>query len=603
MKEMKILFNWMKGQRGKMIGAMIATIIGIYFSTLIPIINQIAIDYVIQSGQALETNGLARFILGATTIRTQLLLCAGLIIAFTGGNALFNFFRGKWVAQSSEALAKTMKDKMYHHIQQLSFMYHKRVETGDLIQRCTSDIETIRVFLSTQLVELGNSIFMFVLIFYFMLQLNVRYALVSISLIPVLFLFSILFFRKIRDAFKEVDESEAKMSTMLQENLSGVRVVRAYCNQLYEIEKFENCNKEFRSQSYKLSKLSSMFWGSSDFLCFLQTLLIIIYGAYLVIQGEISLGTLQAFIAYGGMIIWPIRQLGTVLTEFGKATIAIKRIEEILNESIEFEEGIVLPKVQGNIEFNHVGFEYEDETGTKILDDISFTVEKGQTVAIIGRTGSGKTTLMNLLLRLYDYTEGSIKIDGIELNKLDKRFIRRQISVVLQEIFLYTKTVGENIKIAKKEASEIEIQNVAEVAAVHHVIESFKSGYETMVGERGVTLSGGQKQRVGIARALMRKSPILIFDDSLSAVDTKTDNEIREALTKQSKEVTTLIVTHRVSSVKDADQIIVLDQGRVIQKGNHQELITQEGLYKEFWNIQEQKEADAMNLMKTEGGN
>ena len=600
MKELNVLFNWMKGQWGKMLGAMVATMIGVYFSTLIPIVNQIAIDYVIQDTEAGQ-GGLESFILGATTIQQQLLLCGILIVVFTAFNAIFTFIRGKWVAQSSEALAKTLKDKMYHHIQELPFLYHKRVETGDLIQRCTSDIEMIRVFLSTQLVELGNCLVMFIFIFYFMAQLNFQYALVSISLIPILFIFSFIFFRKIRDAFQEVDESEAKMSTMLQENLSGVRVVRAYCNQIHEIQKSENYNESFRTQSYKLSKLSSLFWGSSDFLCFLQTMLIVIYGAYLVIQGEITLGTLQAFIAYGGMIIWPIRQLGTVLTEFGKATIAIKRIEEILVESTEFEEGMTLPNLQGNIKFDHVGFEYEDEKGDKILQDVSFTVQKGQTVAIIGRTGSGKTTLMNLLLRLNDYTEGSIKIDGIELKEIDKRFIRSKIGVVLQELFLYTKTVGQNIKIAKRTASEIEIQTVAEIAAVHDVIESFNAGYDTIVGEKGVTLSGGQKQRVGIARALMRECPILIFDDSLSAVDAKTDNKIRKALNKRSAKVTTFIVSHRVSSVKEADQIIVLDKGKVIQKGNHDELINQEGLYKEFWKIQEQKEIDAMKLSTEEG--
>lgn len=601
MKDIKLLFYWLKGQRLKMIGATIATILGIVFTTLIPIVNQIAIDFVILDSPNLEANLLTDWILAVQTLKGQLLFCGILIILFTAINAFFNFIRGKWVAEFSEALAKNLKDNMYGHIQELPYMYHKRVETGDLIQRCTSDIETIRVFLSTQLVELGNCLFMFCLIFSFMLQLNVKYALVSICLIPLLFFFSMIFFKKIRDAFKEVDESEAKMSTMLQENLTGVRVVRAYCNQAYEIQKFEARNQDFRFHDYNLSKLSAVFWGFSDFLCFLQITLIIIYGAFLVIQGEITLGTLQAFIAYGSMVIWPIRQLGTVLTEFGKSTISIKRINEVLKEATEFEEGITLSDLKGNIEFKQVGFEYEDEEGTKILKDVSFSVKKGQTVAIIGRTGSGKTTLMNLLLRLYDYTEGSITLDGVDLKKIDKRFLRRQIGVVLQELFLYTKTVGQNIKIAKQGASQEEVYSVARTAAVHDVIESFEEGYDTIVGERGVTLSGGQKQRVGIARALMNECPILIFDDSLSAVDTKTDNQIRKALNKRFKEVTTFIISHRVSSVKDADQIIVLDQGHVVQKGTHDELISQTGLYKNFWEIQNQKETDAMNLIKKEG--
>jgi len=603
MKELKTLMNWLQGNRLKMIGAMIVTIFGIVSATLIPIVNQVAIDLVILDSPDIEMNLLTELVRNRPTINAQLLMCGGFIILFTALDATSNFIRGKWVAESSESLAKNLKDKMYHHIQQLPFLYHKRAETGDLIQRCTSDIETIRAFLASQLVELGNCIFLFIVIFSFMLQLNSTYALVSICSVPLLLGFSVKLYRKIREAFKIVDESEAEMSTMLQENLTGVRVVRAYCNQSYEMEKFEQHNRDFWSKSYNFSKLHALFWGASDFLCLVQIALIIIFGAYLVITNQITLGTLQTFIVYGSMIVWPIRQLGTVLTEFGKATIAIKRIEEILAEPIEFEEGLTLPNIEGNVEFEGVSFEYEDEGEAKILKDISFTVKKGQTVAIVGRTGSGKTTLMNLLLRLYDYTEGSIKIDGVELKKLDKRFIRRQIGVVLQELFLFTKTVGQNIKIAKKEANEEEVYSVARTASVHDVIQEFEAGYETMVGERGVTLSGGQKQRVGMARVLINECPILIFDDSLSAVDANTDQQIRQRLNKRSKEVTTFIISHRVSTVKEADQIIVLDQGRLVQNGTHHQLLNEPGLYRTFWEIQDKKETDVMNLVKKERGN
>ncbi len=371
--------------------------------------------------------------------------------------------------------------------------------------------------------------------------------------------------------------------------------MRAYCNQEYEIEQFEKRNQEFRMKSYEMTKLNALFWSSSDFLSLFQIAIVMIYGSYLTIKGEISLGTLQAFIAYESMIIWPVRQLGRILTDLGKTTISVKRISEVLNEPIEFEAGLENPEIKGNIEFEHVGFEYEDHD--RILKDITFSVKKGQTIAIIGRTGSGKTTLMNLLLRLYDYTEGSIKIDGVELKNIDKQWIRSHIGAVLQELFLYSKTIKQNIAIAKKDAHEEEIHSVAKLAAVHHVIEGFENGYDTIVGERGVTLSGGQKQRVGIARALINKCPILVFDDSLSAVDTETDIEIRKALNERSKDVTTFIIAHRVSTVKDADQIIVLDKGRIVQQGTHQELIAQEGLYQTFWEIQNQKEAEVMNLV------
>lgn len=595
MQEIKSIFRWMEGQRLKVLGALAATAFGIIFSTLIPLVNQTAIDMVIQQSAEAEPTIISDIVLSATTFKGQLLLCGALIILFTIINALFNFLKAKWSAEASEDLAKSLKDKMYHHIQQLPFMYHKGVETGDLIQRCTSDIDTIRLFLSSQLVEMGYSILIFVIIFTFMLTMDVKFALVSVCITPILFAFCFVFFQKVKKSFQAADESEARMSTTLQENLTGVRVVRAYCNQEYEIEQFEQRNQDFKSKSYVMTKLNALFWSSSDFLSLLQIAIVMIYGAYLTIKGDISLGTLQAFIAYESMIIWPVRQLGRILTDLGKTTISVKRINEVLSEPIEFEEGLEKPEIQGSIEFDHVGFEYEDHD--RILKDITFKVEKGQTIAIIGRTGSGKTTLMNLLLRLYDYTEGSIKIDGVELKKIDKRWIRYHVGSVLQELFLFSKTIKQNIAIAKKDAREEEIHSVAKLAAVHHVIEGFENGYDTIVGERGVTLSGGQKQRVGIARALINQCPILIFDDSLSAVDTETDIEIRKALNERSKEVTTFIIAHRVSTVRDADQIIVLDKGRIVQQGTHQELLHEEGLYQTFWEIQNQKEAEVMNLV------
>lgn len=594
--ELKSIYGWLEGQRLKILGALLATACGIVFSTLIPLVNQTAIDMIIK--QKVEGNQtiISSIVLSVSTFQGRLLMCGFLIMMFAIINALFSFLKARWSAEASEDLAKSLKDRMYNHIQQLPFMYHKRMETGDLIQRCTSDIDTIRQFLSSQLVEMGYSILIFVIIFSFMLTLNVKFALISVCLTPLLFLFCFIFFKKVRKSFKEADESEARMSTMIQENLTGVRVVRAYCNQEYEIEQFERCNTDYRKKSYVMTKLNALFWSTSDFLSLFQIAITVIYGAYITINQEISLGTLQAFIAYESMIIWPVRQLGRILTDLGKTTISAKRINEVLGEAIEFEENLQTPEIKGTIEFNHVGFEYEDHD--RILKDITFTVERGQTIAIIGRTGSGKTTLMNLLMRLYDYTEGSIKIDGVELNQIDKKWIRSHIGAVLQELFLYSKTIKQNIAIAKKDAMDDEIHSVAQLASVHQVIEEFKEGYDTIVGERGVTLSGGQKQRVGIARALINECPILIFDDSLSAVDTQTDIVIRKALKERSKDVTTFIVAHRVSTVKDADQIIVLDHGRIVQKGTHNELIHQEGLYQTFWKIQNEKEEEVLSLVE-----
>lgn len=589
MNEVKTLYKWMRGHHLAMGIAMVATVVGIVFSSLIPLVNQVAIDFIIVHSPDATADFLSDFILNRETIQGQLLLAGGLIIVFTALNAMTSFVQGRYIAKSAEGFAKDLKDRLFGHIQELPYMYHKRAETGDLIQRCTSDIETIRNFLTSQLVEIANCIFLFVVIFLFMWQQHALYAVVSIALLPFLLVFSLVFFKRVQQAFKVSDESEAAMSTMLQENLSGVRVVRAYNNQEHEMAKFETFNRDFRNTSIKVSKISSMFWSSTDFLCFLQIAVIVVFGAYLVITGRTSLGVLQSFIVYGNMLVWPVRGLSNVLTELGKATISIGRIQEVMAVSTEkAEDGLQVP-IQGRISFESVGFKYEDEVNGAVLEDISFEVEKGQTVAIIGRTGSGKSTLMNLLLRLYDYTSGSIKVDGVELHQIQKKHLRRHVGVVMQELFLYTKTIGQNIKISKKNAREEDVHEAARMAAIHHVIEDFENGYDTMVGERGVTLSGGQKQRVGIARALMDDTPILIFDDSLSAVDSKTDQDIREALAERSKDVTTFIISHRVSTVREADLIIVLDNGRIVQKGTHETLLSEQGLYKTFWDIQHTK--------------
>ncbi len=595
MRELKVILGWMRGYRLKLMGALLATGIAIVFSTLIPLVTQTAIDQVIGQSELAKPSFISEFVSQVGDVKAQLMMCGGFVICFTCLNAIFSFLKAKWSAQASENFAKVLKDKMYDHIQQLPYHYLKHVETGDLIQRCSSDVETIRRFLGMQLVEMGYAVLMFIIIFSFMLSLNVKYALVSVSLVPVLFGFCFLFFKRVKSTFKVADEAEASMSTMLQENLSGVRVVRAYCNQEFEIEQFEKKNRAFKDSSYRVSKISALFWGSSDFLCFAQIALVVIFGGYLTIIDEISIGTLQAFISYEYMIIWPVRQLGRILTDFGKTTIATRRILEILEEPVEFNENEVKPEIKGAITFDKVCFEYDDHD--RVLKDVSFTVNKGETVAIIGRTGSGKTTLVNLLLRLYDYNSGSIKIDGVELNTIDKKWIRHHVGVVLQEMFLYTKTIKQNIAMPKKQATDEQIYEVAQVASVHRVIQDFKEGYNTVVGERGVTLSGGQKQRVGIARALMKECPIVVFDDSLSAVDTETDVAIRKALAKRSREMTSFIIAHRVSTVKDADKIIVLDQGHIVQMGNHDELIRQDGLYKTFWEIQNRNEQEVLELI------
>ena len=420
---------------------------------------------------------------------------------------------------------------------------------------------------------------------YFMLSLSVKMTFVSIAVVPIIFLFSFIFFSKIKKAFKEADEAEGRLSTVLQENLTGIRVVRAFGRQAYEARKFDEKNTEYTNLWYRLNAIMALYWSSSDLLAMGQIGAVLVLGVYWAAQGEITLGTLMAFMSYEWMLLWPVRQLGRILSDMGRTQVSLGRIKEILEKPLEdMNEGGLTPPMDGDIEFKNVYFEYEK--GKPVLKDVSFKVKGGQTVAILGATGSGKSSLVHLLQGLYDYNKGSITIGGVELRDIDKRYLRRQVGIVLQEPFLFSKTIKDNIALAKLDASDKDIYKAASIAAVHDVIKEFEQGYDTTVGERGVTLSGGQKQRVAMARTLILDSSILIFDDSLSAVDTETDNAIRQALSEHSKGVTTFIISHRITTISQADIILVMEDGRIVQSGTHEELLSQEGMYRRIWSIQ-----------------
>lgn len=598
MKRLKVLWTFMKGNRLLYLGAIISIGLAIVFRLISPLIIRLTIDSIIGDepmNAPLYIINIINKLGGTEVLSRNLWICGILLVVTTALRGIFLFIKGKWSAKAGEMIAKNMRDKLYNHLQLTPYEYHVKAETGDLIQRCTSDVETIRRFLASQFVEIGRAIFMLTISLIIMFSINVKLTFVAMSIIPFIFSFAVIFFVKVRDTFKVVDESEAKVSTVLQENLTGVRVVRAFARQSYEIEKFDEKNLDYRNQHYKLMKLLALYWSSSDFLCLLQIGAVLILGVYWASTGVISLGTLYAFTIYEGMLLWPIRQMGRILSDMGQTTVSLDRIIEILDEKIEIlEENGAKPEIQGNIEFKNVHFEYEKDR--PILDDVSFNVKKGETIAILGPTGSGKSSLVHLLARLYDYKKGSIKIDGIEINEIDKKWIRQNIGIVLQEPFLFSKTIKENISLAKAEAEDHEVFESANIASIHDVILNFEKGYETPVGEQGVTLSGGQKQRVAIARTLINNCPILIFDDSLSAVDTETDSQIRKALKEKSNDVTTFIISHRVSTLAEADKIIVLEQGKITQEGKHNELIKRDGLYKRIWAIQNELEDE---LQKT----
>lgn len=499
-----------------------------------------------------------------------------------------SFLAGTLAAQTAEGITRRLRNHVFDHIQKLTFTYHDKTQTGELIQRSTSDVDAIRRFYADQAIGVGRVILLFIINFIALLNIHPRLALYSIVILPVIVVISILFFKRISKVYEAFQEQDAVLSTTLQENLAGVRVVKAFARQQYEILKFEKDNKEKFIRGRRLLTMHSLFWPVSDTLCGLQMLIGYYFGATMAIHGEITIGSYLAYVGLLTWIIFPMRNLGRLIVQVSTGFVSFGRVIEIIKEQQEpLNQGSYQPEkdVQGHIEFSNVGFEYE--SGIPVLSDISFQCSTGQVIALLGSTGSGKTTLVNLLPRFYEYTAGSIKLDGVELNQYPRTFLRKHIGIVEQEPFLFSRSIRENITYGvDRQITDQELEAAARAAAIHDVIQTFPLGYNTLVGEKGVTLSGGQKQRLTIARTLLKNPRILIMDDSTSSVDTETEAEIHEAMKNLMKNRTTFIIAHRIQSVMDADQIIVMEHGRIIQKGKHNELNAVPGIYREIFNIQ-----------------
>ena len=516
-----------------------------------------------------------------------LLLAAGAIIIASLIGGLGNFGTRTATARGSEGFVKGLRDALYSHIQRLPFSWHVGHNTGEIIQRCTSDVEVIRNFFTNQLLEVIRIVFMIVYYMVIMFSMDWRIALISAVFIPVVLLYSGIFYSKISKRFRTADEAEGILSTNVQENLTGVRVVRAFGRERYEVDKFNKKNSRFSELWVELGKLMSVYWALGDLMTGLQIMSVIAVGAAFAANGEISAGTLLAFISYNSSLTWPIRSLGRTLSEMSKSGVSIDRVAYILRA----EEEKVLPEAKTppmdkDIRFNDVTFSYE---GLKpVLSHLSFTIPAGKTFAILGGTGSGKSTVAALLDRLYDLGpgEGSITVGGVDIREIRQDYLRKNIGLVLQEPYLFSRSIGENIAITRPGAGLAGIRQATAIACVDDAIDTFSDGYDTVVGERGVTLSGGQKQRVAIARMLMQEAPIMIFDDSLSAVDAETDAKIRAALKERMGSATVILISHRITTLMQADEILVLKDGELSDIGTHHELISRPGIYKDIYDIQ-----------------
>ena len=586
--------------------ALIATIMMVIIGFLTPLLLSEIVDSILGS----EPFTMPDFLMnpinalgGRDFLRQNLWIPALALILMNIVNGVFTFIKGRSSAIASENIARKLRNDLYRHLQHLPFAYHVKAQAGELIQRCTSDVDTIRRFLAVQVMEVVNTVLMVVIAMSILLPRSVPITLYSLILVPPLFCFATWFFKMVHKSFEVADEADGVLNAVLQENLSGVRVVRAFGQQEREVEKFDRVNNDLRKKNLRLNELLAIYWGGGDAISMTQTLLTLVVCIIYACNGWITVGTLIVFTSTLGMLLFPIRQLGRTLSDAGKAMVSMKRVQAILHEEAEPDEPNALkPDLHGDIVFDHVSFAYPDDN-VLVLRDVSFTIPAGKTAAVLGGTGSGKSTMMYLLQRLYTPTSGKITIGGVDIQQIDRKYLRAHVGLILQEPFLYSKSIRENVGITAPEQEAERIEHAADIASASGFIAKADKGWETVVGERGVTLSGGQKQRIAIARTLLKNNNILIFDDSLSAVDTETDAQIRAALRHEQKDVTTLIISHRVTTLSQADLILVLENGQITQQGTHAELCSQPGLYQRINSIQNALEEELTQAKAAEGVN
>ena len=589
-QKLSLLLRFLKGSKRFFLISILSAAVTAFADMLQPQIIRAAVDCAIGG----KEGDFPRFIMdmverigGFAYLGQHLWILAVAIIIVAVFQVFSQYAFRVYNTTASETLVKNMRDQLFSHIARLPFSWHMKNKTGDIIQRCTSDIETTKNFLSEQLTSVFRILILLVLSVTFMVSMHPILTVIALIPMPGIIAYSFHFHKKIHDGFMACDENEGKLSAMAQENLTGVRVVRAFGRERAEIDKFQKQNNYYTSLWENMAKVMSRFWSVSDIFSGIQVMLVVVFGAVFCVNGSLTEGEYIAFISYNAMLVWPIRMLGRMISEMSKAGVSIDRVFYIMNSPVEQDDPDAIDApMNGDICFEHVNFSYEN--APQMLHDINFTMKAGTTLGILGGTGSGKSTLMLLLDKLYplEPENGRITIGGTDIRKIRTEHLRRNIGMVLQEPFLFSRSIAENIGIVSPRLDMEAVRSAAAAAALDETITSFAAGYETMVGERGVTLSGGQKQRTAIARMLTCDSPIMIFDDSLSAVDTQTDAKIRQAISQRFGKASVILISHRITTLSSADKIIVLDRGRIVEEGTHEELKKAGGIYQKIYETQ-----------------